>query len=155
MPPPPALPPPPPQPPPIVAVGRRTQVLWSNSIGGAGITSLGHGLAANKTLQILDMGDNRVDEAVLALKEALLANTSLHTLGLANAHLGEEGGVTMAEVPSPPPWPCSPAWPCLAGDVQPSGGARAHHLPSSGRSSRATATCSASTCGATRSALPA
>ena len=35
---------------------------------------------------------------MLALKEALLTNSSLHTLGLANAHLGEEGGVTLAEV---------------------------------------------------------
>ena len=78
--------------------GLRCLVLWSNDIGGAGISGLATGLAANSSLQILDMGDNRVDEAVLALKEALLTNSSLHTLGLANAHLGEEGGVTLAEV---------------------------------------------------------
>ena len=35
---------------------------------------------------------------VLDLKTALLTNSSVHTLGLANAHLGEAGGVTLAEV---------------------------------------------------------
>ena len=56
------------------------------------------GLAANTSLQILDLGDNQVGEGLLALKDGLLANMSLHTLGLANASLGEEGGVAMAEV---------------------------------------------------------
>ena len=35
---------------------------------------------------------------VLDLKTALLTNSSVHTLGLANAHLGEAGGVSLADV---------------------------------------------------------
>ena len=78
--------------------GLRCLVLWSNGIGGDGVRALAGGLAENGSLQILDLGANNVGADVLVLKAALLKNTTLHTVGLANSSLGEEGGVAMAEL---------------------------------------------------------
>lgn len=73
-------------------------MLWNNAFGTCGVKGLATGLSTNACLQILDLGGNPVGGSVLELKDALCSNTTLHTLGLANASLCEEGGVAMAEV---------------------------------------------------------
>lgn len=50
-------------------------------------------------LRILDLGGNAIGVAgIEALRGALGRNQTLHTLGLADARLGEEGGIEIAGV---------------------------------------------------------
>ena len=88
--------------------GLQCLVLWNNAIQPTGLASFAEAFMAeaaaatetpNATLQILDLGSNVVGrDGAEALKAALVRQAApLHTLGLADTALGEEGGIAIAE----------------------------------------------------------
>ena len=90
--------------------GLQCLVLWNNAIQPAGVAGFADAFTAdgaaaatggtpNAALQILDLGSNLVGrDGAEALKAALVQKAAaLHTLGLADTALGEEGGIAIAE----------------------------------------------------------
>ena len=88
--------------------GLQCLVLWNNAIQPAGVAAFAEAFMAeaaaaeevpNATLQILDLGSNVVGrDGAEALKAVLVRQAApLHTLGLADTALGEEGGIAIAE----------------------------------------------------------
>ena len=82
-------------------------VLWNNAIQPAGVAAFAEAFTTeaclsgrpNTALQILDLGSNLVGrDGAEALKAALVQQAAaVHTLGLADTALGEEGGIAIAE----------------------------------------------------------
>jgi hypothetical protein len=88
--------------------GLQCLVLWNNGIQQVGVAGFAEAFMAkaaaaeevpNATLQILDLGSNVVGrDGADALKNVLVRQAApLHTLGLADTALGEEGGIAIAE----------------------------------------------------------
>jgi len=94
----------------------RCLVLWNNHIGPNGVIAMAEPLAAadassaderntatgctsRSVIEILDLGGNSIGVSGLeALREALVRNRTLHTLGLANSRLGDAGGIELAGI---------------------------------------------------------
>jgi Ran GTPase-activating protein (RanGAP) involved in mRNA processing and transport len=78
----------------------RDLCLRDNSLGDAGVVILADGLAANHSLQKLDLGGNAVGAAgVFAVARALTSQRVLTSLSLAdNCLTGEEGGAAVQAV---------------------------------------------------------
>ena len=88
--------------------GLQCLVLWNNGIQPVGVAGFAEAFMAeaaaaeevpNATLQILDLGSNVVGrDGAEALKNVLVRQAApLHTLGVADTALGEEGGIAIAE----------------------------------------------------------
>ena len=88
--------------------GLQCLVLWNNGIQPVGVAGFAEAFMVeaaaaeevpNATLQILDLGSNVVGrDGAEALKNVLVRQAApLHTLGVADTALGEEGGIAIAE----------------------------------------------------------
>ncbi|XP_053365174.1 protein phosphatase 1 regulatory subunit 37 [Clarias gariepinus] len=79
--------------------GLRTLVLHNNQITHRGMTHLGSVLPFLRTLEMLDLSDNDLEDRGLhTLKEAIICNRSITRLVLASVKITCEGAVVLAEI---------------------------------------------------------